>query len=167
MNERSSFSRNDGSTASSENVINLLNQMGINDPRLQMIAEFMRRQSPPQAENAPTEERQAKIKRIVARYEQLKHENMILMERNDILASALGACPDCWGEDEGCEMCEGKGVPGAYIPDRDAFVQYVLPSVRTLRVFKRKDRSISTDSAMETKANSASQHNNISQNKEV
>ena len=33
------------------------------------------------------------------------------------LAAALGACGLCWGEDDGCASCRGRGHPGAMRPD--------------------------------------------------
>lgn len=50
-------------------------------------------------------------------------------ERNDALAAALGACYLCWGEDLDCEICGGKGQPGAFLPDADMFTHYILPAV--------------------------------------
>lgn len=161
MDEHSLSGTNDASAANSLNIVDMLNQMGVSDPRLQMIAEFMKHQSPPQAKHIPDEEEKIKLKRVLGRYKQLKQEHMVLMERNDALASALGACPYCWGEDVGCEMCDGKGVPGAYVPDTGAFVEYVLPAVRKVRSLREKERNATKDTIVETKANGKSPHTNI------
>ncbi|MCE7912386.1 MAG: hypothetical protein DYG84_11735 [Candidatus Brocadia sp. AMX3] len=166
MDEHSPSRTNNDSPANSMNIVDMLNQMGISDPRLQMLAEFMKHQNPPQDKRIPAEEEKIKLKRIIGRYKQLKHENMVLMEKNDALASALGACPYCWGEDVGCEICNGKGVPGAYVPNTSAFVEYVLPAVRKLRLFRGKEQGVPADSGAETKVNAKSQHTNINQ-KEV
>jgi hypothetical protein len=166
MDVNSFYDRNTDSSANPMNIIDLMNQMGVSDPRLQMIAEFMKRQNPPQTENKPAQEDKGTLKRVIGRYKQLKHENVILMERNEILASAIGACPECWGEDGGCELCNGKGVPGAYVPDTDAFVEYVLPAVRKVRSLRGKERNVPKDSDLSTKAKDKSQHTNINQ-KEV
>lgn len=56
-----------------------------------------------------------------------------LRERNDALAAALGACYLCWGEDLGCEVCQGQGQPGAFVLDKALFRQYVAPVVQTLK----------------------------------
>jgi hypothetical protein len=63
-----------------------------------------------------------------------------LRERNDVLAWALGACGLCWGEDEQCRACRGRGRPGFAIPDRQKFAQYVLPAARMLQVKRKKTR---------------------------
>lgn len=167
MDERNSSARDEGAKATPEPLIDLVEQMGITDPRLRMIVEFMRNQNSSQAESVPSEERQARIERVKASYERLKHENMILIERNDILASALGACPVCWGEDGDCEMCRGKGVPGAYAPDKDAFVTYVLPVVDKLRLLRRRHRNVPRDSPMETKAAVNGQQTTMNHKQEV
>ncbi|MBF2062895.1 MAG: hypothetical protein IGS39_00440 [Calothrix sp. C42_A2020_038] len=52
-----------------------------------------------------------------------------LRARNDMLAAALGACYLCWGDNSTCEMCEGKGYPGFFSPDKQLFRQFVMPVV--------------------------------------
>jgi hypothetical protein len=48
----------------------------------------------------------------------------------DTLASALGACPACWGTDATCAECGGQGRPGARSPDPALFHALVLPAAR-------------------------------------
>lgn len=55
-----------------------------------------------------------------------------LLERNSVLAAALGAC-DCWGEDAGCDICRGTGEPGSMLPDRRLFARFVQPALRAIR----------------------------------
>lgn len=55
-----------------------------------------------------------------------------LIDRNDALAAALGAC-ECWGEDEDCEICRGEGRPGWTLPDRRLFLRFVKPALRAMR----------------------------------
>lgn len=69
----------------------------------------------------------ARIRRLVSR---LEGELDDLRRRNDLLASALGACYLCWGGDAGCPVCEGNGRPGSEPPDRPLFREYVTPAVR-------------------------------------
>lgn len=125
---------NGNSAANVGNMADMFEQMGLmTDPRLRMIAEFMKTQNNARAEPDRDEERQAKLERAAARYRETKQQNRILADRIDVLAAALGACPACWGENDDCEMCSGKGVAGFYLPEKDAFVNYVLPAVRRLR----------------------------------
>ena len=55
-----------------------------------------------------------------------------LRVRGQRLASALGACPACWGEDERCRTCRGEGRPGAVQPDVALFRELIAPAVARL-----------------------------------
>ncbi|GLB50465.1 hypothetical protein [Neptunitalea lumnitzerae] len=63
-------------------------------------------------------------------------EGMVANERsfNEELLRALGACPDCGGDNEDCDTCSGEGVPGFYTPDYDLFLEYVIPAIRTFNM---------------------------------
>lgn len=64
--------------------------------------------------------------RLVQHVRRLQAEHERMQARLDALAEALGACY-CWGEDEGCRGCSGKGVPGALPADPERFDEFVLP----------------------------------------
>jgi len=65
------------------------------------------------------------------------YENLV--DRNSLLAAAVGAC-DCWGEQVECQLCGGQGVPGWVVPDKELFACYVYPAVRA--VSKRRASQI-------------------------
>jgi hypothetical protein len=118
----------------------MLDNLGIDDPRMRLFAEMMEKQKAATSSESSLEEKLAKKKRALARIEklgrenkELQQENQLLRERLDLLAAALGACPDCWGELPDCTICRGRGVPGCFIPDRDNFVAYILPAVKTIQ----------------------------------
>lgn len=54
------------------------------------------------------------------------HEELV--ERNLLLAAAVGAC-DCWGGDEECPVCAGAGTAGWTEPEPRLFAEFVLPAV--------------------------------------
>jgi hypothetical protein len=54
-----------------------------------------------------------------------------LIDRNSVLAAALGAC-DCWGQHVDCPFCEGVGGPGWALPDERLFASYVRPALSVL-----------------------------------
>jgi hypothetical protein len=56
-----------------------------------------------------------------------------LLDRNDELAAALGACPRCWGENAECSSCHGSGIPGSMLPDKQCLTYYVAPALRRVR----------------------------------
>lgn len=62
-------------------------------------------------------------------FERLARENALLVHQLDVLASAVGACGNCWGTIHDCEECGGNGKPGALRPDRLMFERYVLPAM--------------------------------------
>ncbi|MTE00754.1 hypothetical protein GIY56_10670 [Paracoccus sp. YIM 132242] len=72
-----------------------------------------------------------------AAFRRLEQENRLLVDHVEMLACALGACPNCWGSIEDCEDCGGIGKPGAFAPDRRCFDHYVLPVI--VRVMGRAD----------------------------
>jgi hypothetical protein len=50
-----------------------------------------------------------------------------LVDRNVLLAAALGAC-DCWGQDPECLTCSGEGSAGWIQPERGLYDEYVEPA---------------------------------------
>ncbi len=111
------------------------------DPTVRAVAELMARrqqeereereaeEAAPVAEPPPTPEPLALRRRLRA----LEAEVERLLEINDGLAAALGACPRCWGEDAACPDCEGEGGPGAVAPERELFHRLVMPAVRRIK----------------------------------
>jgi hypothetical protein len=102
----------------------------------------------------PSDMKQAKKRRILKKIETLVHENCELLEKNRILeerlsllAEATGACPHCWGEDHGCDLCQGDGVPGRYFPNRDVFSDYILPAVKVLSRYDQKTKVTNAEKA--------------------
>ena len=118
--------------APADPTADLLRQLGAADPRLQMFMQLIRQRQP--ASPAEPQGSQAALDRLTARSERLREVCRALRARNDYLASALGACARCWGEDEECPLCDGRGAPGAFEPRPDAFEACVVPAVRRQRV---------------------------------
>jgi hypothetical protein len=63
---------------------------------------------------------------VVPGFESAAHD--VLVDRNVLLAAALGAC-DCWGEQPSCPECGGQGAAGWIPPDPDLYGEYVAPAV--------------------------------------
>ncbi len=112
------------------------------DPIVRAVAELMARR-----EQEASEERQAEAAApavepafeappplaLRRRLRALEAEVERLLEINDGLAAALGACPRCWGEDAACADCAGEGGPGAVAPERELFHRLVMPAVRRVK----------------------------------
>ncbi len=56
----------------------------------------------------------------------------LLQARSDGLASALGACGLCWGNDPVCMQCAGRGRPGWTRPDPAAFALWIEPALQKM-----------------------------------
>jgi hypothetical protein len=77
------------------------------DERDDLIAELSERLDAAEA-------RLTKMTRIAR---QLHEANAVANNRLSLLASALGACGLCWGEDDNCPGCRGRGTVGMIRPD--------------------------------------------------
>jgi hypothetical protein len=64
----------------------------------------------------------------------IKAESDGLAAHNEMLACALGACPECWGTIPTCSNCGGDGRPGAFAPDTACFNHFVMPAVRQFMI---------------------------------
>lgn len=63
---------------------------------------------------AQSEAREDKLRRIARRLSaELDQAQGLLAD----LAGAFGACGLCWGDDDRCRSCRGRGKPGRFAPD--------------------------------------------------
>ena len=83
-----------------------------------------------QPEEARTEDADARLRRLSATAKRLREELDDSQDLLDDLSRALGACHECWGEDNRCPACRGDGQPGFFKPDRQLFDQFILPAIR-------------------------------------
>lgn len=104
------------------------------EQRRQALEEDLERQQA--VEELQREEDLARAERLElvrtarAQIEALAAEVDALRSRVDRLAAAVGACPECWGEDAGCRWCRGRGRPGFIPPDPQEFALIVVPAIR-------------------------------------
>ncbi len=139
-------------TLEPNSFMEMLENLGIDDPRLRLVAEMMSKQRAQRPDQPSPEEILAKKKRTLAKIEnliqenaELREENRLLQERLGILAEALGACPHCWGEGQSCPICQGRGTPGSFFPNREVFTAYVLPAVRIISRYRLKNKALRAD----------------------
>lgn len=100
------------------------------DPRMAMVAQLLASQQA--AETIPEEGGRgeelaalnARLAEAEARIEAMKRDGRRLLlaheacrDRLGQLAAALGACGLCWGDDQSCLSCRGRGRPGMVRPD--------------------------------------------------
>lgn len=103
------------------------------DPRTRMIAQLLMSRraeeqddDAPPARSAPTD----RERRMARKLKVMRAEIERLRDLQEALADALGACPDCFGDDADCRECAGHGVPGSAEPDRELFQRVVVPAMR-------------------------------------
>jgi hypothetical protein len=142
------------SLAGGANIEDVVAQMSAADPRFNLVAQYLahRRAAVEEAdesdesetlesetdtrerrESLPARERIEAIQSLQRLARTMYAELEELRERNDALASAVGACYLCWGEDFECAVCGGRGEPGWLQPDRSLFSQLVAPALRWFR----------------------------------
>ena len=150
-----------GDAAAAPTTQELLAQMASSgDPTVNLIAKQLAAQQPKQAEShlSVVREVESEVVPDSTRWtrrtlsegastevetEAILAELKALRSRCDELASALGACPLCWGKDLECRACRGRGHPGFSVPERKLFVEFVLPAVRMLKVHEAKNNGSS------------------------
>lgn len=122
-------------------MMNLMGAESTQDPRMKMLAQMMAEQNQPKAQAVPDDTRlrdreklSQHMQMLGQHLKKLRKANHALIRhlkfmiaRNDQLAAALGACPDCFGADAQCARCQGQGVAGYYAPNPSLFATYIKP----------------------------------------
>ncbi|MEO1027816.1 MAG: hypothetical protein AAFX02_02050 [Pseudomonadota bacterium] len=113
-------------------LTDLLDLMGIDlsesqRGQLDLIA---RLQTAVQDQGRPQSRRRRPAPESEKAIESLKTINEGLQAHSEMIACALGACPDCWGADPDCTECAGQGQPGFFLPDMVCFQTFVIPAIR-------------------------------------
>lgn len=118
--------------AARELVRKTLAEHAASDPRLGMLMQMLAKRE--QDEPAPNSS-EPRREHARQRLREMRAELEILRERNEVLAAALGACAQCWGDDETCPDCRGEGGPGWRRPAKDLYDDLVAPvAARQARV---------------------------------
>jgi hypothetical protein len=127
-------------------MLKIMEQLGIAHPQLKLYLQLLN--SGEDSQITPVGQTEAQLSKnaeqfraLMEEVELLRHNYTLLLERNDMLAAALGACPDCWGEEPNCSACKGQGVPGSMLPLHQEFSRYVMPAIRVVREAAKRRRS--------------------------
>jgi hypothetical protein len=99
-----------------------------------MVAEFLGRQLGMDAGELATALEADPIAAVFAlsmmRQPQLQKQENDAAGRLVSVATIVGACPLCLGEDPLCTECLGEGRPGYRVPDREALLAWIAPPLR-------------------------------------
>ena len=107
----------------------LITGLAQNNPSLAWLPQLMamrsrREMDQPPAQNEIDELRaalrqwQLRAEKMYRRARALEAELAENQDRMSDIAAAVGACGLCWGEDETCPGCRGRGKPGHYSQSR-------------------------------------------------
>jgi len=110
------------------------------NPQLAMIAQMMQARAiipQPVSDDLSDEvaelaerlaETEARLDTIKRQGRRLYEAHCTANERLANLAAALGACGLCWGEDDFCPSCRGRGRPGMVRPDLELRARLLGPA---------------------------------------
>jgi hypothetical protein len=72
-------------------------------------------------------------KGLLYQFRKLERNYQLMIDQMDQFAAAVGACPECWGEDPLCSYCSGRGKPGYFQPNATYFNRYIKPVLSKLK----------------------------------
>ena len=137
------------SDGADESVVDLLEQSLGDDPAAAPLLDALRRRvaatvvEQPVVADDPGDDGDPMTAEVL---ERVWAELEDLRLRNRTVAAALGACARCWGEDERCRVCGGRGRPGGRTPDAVLYSELVEPAVRRRLRQERDLAAVSTTS---------------------
>lgn len=80
---------------------------------------------------------------LLQQFNRLENNYKILIRQSDQFAEAVGACPECWGEDINCNYCRGRGKPGHLDPNQEYFDVYIKPVI--IRLKNNKSQTLNSN----------------------
>ncbi|RYG89656.1 hypothetical protein EU803_15995 [Loktanella sp. IMCC34160] len=129
-----------GSQAPNDLIQSLINSGRISGERAQLLEMMMAQQAGDESEvidaepaTEPPHHAAPLDHRIEALLTQSADRIDYLERLTHRLGLALGACPECFGQDTDCPECRGRGRPGDMRPDRREFTTFVLPVLSRMR----------------------------------
>ena len=117
----------------------MMDELKRTNPQLAMLAQLMQArtivpQQVPEDLSAEVADLANRLADAEDRLERMKRQGRRLYEAHQgvterlaDLAAALGACGMCWGEDEFCPSCRGRGRPGMVRPDPELRARLLGP----------------------------------------
>jgi hypothetical protein len=117
----------------------MMDELKRTNPQLAMLAQLMQArtivpQQVPDDLSAEVADLANRLADAEDRLDRMKRQGRRLYEAHQSvtarladLAAALGACGICWGEDEFCPSCRGRGRPGMVRPDPELRARLLGP----------------------------------------
>lgn len=99
------------------------------NPMLAMVMQMMSAREPRGEDSEKGSPKRERVERVRAHLHELRAALASAHGLLDELAAALGACAACWGGEDDCPACRGRGEPGWRMPDEELFDVLVAPAV--------------------------------------
>jgi len=104
----------------------LLERVFTEQPELAQYAELFNQMA--ESKEAPEEE--DRLRKITSIAKRLRGDLEDAKDELYDFAKALGACHECWGEDDRCPICRGEGQSGYFKLNRELFDLLILPALK-------------------------------------
>ena len=106
-----------------------LSQQAGSDPTMAMLLQQMA-STPPDGADEELAELRSRLERSGRKIERLRAELAAANAMAAYVARVLGACERCWGMDQFCRGCLGRGHPGSSQPDVGTLIDWVSPALQ-------------------------------------
>lgn len=125
-----------GNNGNSNPLLSMLQSQDSLSPKAQMLLQLMssnNTDSETDTDDVIEVEPDKDSQRLHRKIYTLKNELDDAQEMIDVLAEAIGACPDCFGGQDDCHECHGHGTAGWQKPDPKLFSHFIAPAIRRIK----------------------------------
>jgi len=105
----------------------------VRDPSLAAAFTSMLRK-PNEEERRPGPTTQEQLQQAVEQIRQLRQDLAAADAMLKYIADVFGTCPACWGQNQQCVRCGGRGQPGSRVPLEEELLAWVRPAFRRLHL---------------------------------
>jgi hypothetical protein len=104
---------------------------GSQDPLIGALLTSMMQGRSEEAEHAAesTRDADALLARCKVKMRRLRQDLDAANSMLHTISNVFGACELCWGEDNSCPRCHGRGHPGSSVPIHDEMLRWVEPAL--------------------------------------
>jgi len=128
---------NNGNTEQPSPLLDMLQNQDSLSPKAQMLLKIMSANQPDHDDVIDIEPKEDEPHKG---YKRLRHKIYVLQneldeaqEMLDVLAESIGCCPVCFGGQDDCRECHGRGISGWKKPDPELFSHFIVPAIRRIK----------------------------------
>ncbi len=113
----------------------LLNLTQNGDPMMAMMTTYLQQQKQNQkVESQVMEDYQRKLTKAHKAIRALREYALSAEGTLLYFGELFGACASCWGQDENCPECHGRGSPGSNQIDKEDLLSWVVPALKSVNL---------------------------------